>query len=518
MAKLSGTAKVLIVLIAVGSVGAAAFTHPERRLGAMGGAGPAPERAVVVSGGRKTGQVVVALSQWPGHMALVLGNGGLSTARGSAAAAAGLDLKIEFIEDAPAKNKALREGAVDAIWSTVDELPINMGSFRTARVDARAFLQIDWSRGGDACVASKDVVTVEDLLGRKSAMLMFSPDHTVFEFMINNSRLTPPQIARVRKDTLFSVEDYTFGRKLFAEGKVDIACLWEPDVTLALQSRAGAHRLFSTADATQLVADVLVARREFLDGTPELARKLVDVYFAGQRQGEDKVAAARLISEKVPRFRDELGFEKTLAALDWMRWTDMTDNVALFGLDGSPPSFDRVYNQADSIWINYPEAEIKDRFAPVTLRDDRIVRKAWEESGKPLVARKEKYEASVALTGAALFTKPITINFDTAVTDLDTESMAILNYQLLPQVEMARGMYIRVEGNTDSQGQPENNQRVSEQRAQAIVDYLVSRGVDRARIVAKGNGPNRPVASNKTAEGRARNRRTDILFIPAGRG
>jgi outer membrane protein OmpA-like peptidoglycan-associated protein len=141
------------------------------------------------------------------------------------------------------------------------------------------------------------------------------------------------------------------------------------------------------------------------------------------------------------------------------------------------------------------------------------VRKAWEESGKPLVARKEKYEASVALTGAALFTKPITINFDTAVTDLDTESMAILNYQLLPQVEMAQGMYIRVEGNTDSVGPEGPNRRLSEGRAQVIAQYLISRGIDKSRIVAKGNGSSRPVASNKTAEGRARNRRTDILFI-----
>jgi NitT/TauT family transport system substrate-binding protein len=520
MAKLSGTSKVLIVLIALGSLGAAALTHRERLLAALAGASaPTAESAVVVSGGRKKGEVMVALSEWPGHMALVIGNGGLTTQPGSAAAAAGLDLRIVFIEDAPSKNKALREGAVDAIWSTVDELPISFGGFRTARVDARAFLQIDWSRGGDACVASKDVVTVEDVLGRKSAMLMFSPDHTVFEFMINNSRLTPPQIARVRKDTLFSMEDFTYGRKLFAEGKVDIACLWEPDVTLALQSRPGAHRLFSTADATQLVADVLLARREFLDGTPELARKLTEVYLAGAQKGQaDRAAAARFISDKVPRFHNELGYEKTLAALDWIRWTDLADNVSLFGLDGNAPGFDRVYNQADSIWINYPEAEIKDRFAPLTLRDDRIIRRVWEESGKPVASRKEKYESSVALTGTAIFTKPITINFDTAVTELDTESMAILNYQLMPQLEMARGMYIRVEGNTDSMGLPENNQRVSEQRAQSIVDYLVSRGVDRMRIVARGNGPARPIASNKTAEGRARNRRTDILFIPSARG
>jgi outer membrane protein OmpA-like peptidoglycan-associated protein len=76
-------------------------------------------------------------------------------------------------------------------------------------------------------------------------------------------------------------------------------------------------------------------------------------------------------------------------------------------------------------------------------------------------------------------------------------------------------MLIRVEGNTDNVGDAEWNRKLSKRRAQAIVDYLVSRGIDPSRLVAKGNGSARPVASNKTPEGRAKNRRTDILFIPS---
>ena len=150
----------------------------------------------------------IALSQWPGHMALLVGAGGLKTQPGSIASEEGLKLEIQFIEDAPSKNEALRKGDVDFVWQTVDELPISLGAYRAAGVDARAFMQIDWSRGGDACVASKEVQTVESVYGKKSAMLMFSPDHTVFEFMINNSRLTPQQVAEVRKATKFSPNDF----------------------------------------------------------------------------------------------------------------------------------------------------------------------------------------------------------------------------------------------------------------------------------------------------------------------
>jgi outer membrane protein OmpA-like peptidoglycan-associated protein/ABC-type nitrate/sulfonate/bicarbonate transport system substrate-binding protein len=474
----------------------------------------APVPTVAPNPGRRT--LTVALSQWPGHLALVVGNGGLTTQPGSAAAAEGLDLKIVFIEDAPSKNKALQDGKVDAVWETVDELPIALGGYKAAQQDVRAFIQIDWSRGGDACIATADVKTVEDVLGRKSAVLMFSPDHTVFEFMITNSRLSPEQVARVRADTSFSPDDFTYARILFGQKKIDVACLWEPDVTLALASRPGAHRLFSTADATDLVADTLVAHRELIDLYPDLAVKLARVWFAGVKKGEaDRPAAARLISTACSRFRDELGYDATLKALGWVKWTDLADNVRMFGLDGQPPAFDRVYNQADGIWIKYPQAEIKDRFAPVTLRDDRVIRRVWEAAGRPVASRAESYRPEVAARGEALFTKPLSINFHSSKSDLTSDAMATLNQTVVPEIEMARGMYIRVEGNTDTAGDADWNRVLSERRAEAIVEYLVSRGVDRARIVARGNGSGRPIASNKTSEGRARNRRTDILFIPA---
>jgi outer membrane protein OmpA-like peptidoglycan-associated protein/ABC-type nitrate/sulfonate/bicarbonate transport system substrate-binding protein len=526
MPRLTSLSKLLIAVILVGAASSAIYTRRDRvreliRAAAASDTAASGERGqgalptvAPLPGNRP---VTVAVSQWPGHMAVVVGAGGLSTQPGSAAAAEGLDLRIVFIEDAPSKNKALIDKKIDAVWETVDELPIAAGSFRAAHLEARAFLQIDWSRGGDACVATREVKTVEDVLGRKSAVLMFSPDHTVFEFMITNSRLTPEQVTRVRRDTSFSMDDFTYARILFGQGKIDVACLWEPDVTLALASRPGAHRLFSTADATELVADTLVARKEFLDLYPDLAVKLARVALAGVKKAQaDRPAAAKLISTVCSRFRDEMGYENTLKSFDWVKWTDLEDNVRLFGLDGQPPGFDRVYNQADSIWIDYPQAEIKDRFAPVTLRDDRVVRRIWEAEGRPLAKRAEKYQPEVAAAGSPLFTKPLTVNFHTARSDLNAEAMSIVNREVLPQLQIARGMYIRVEGNTDNVGNPVWNQALSEKRAQAIVEYLVVRGVDRTRIVAKGNGPLRPLASNKTAEGRARNRRTDILFIPAG--
>ena len=74
----------------------------------------------------------------------------------------------------------------------------------------------------------------------------------------------------------------------------------------------------------------------------------------------------------------------------------------------------------------------------------------------------------------------------------------------------ARVVDIDVIGHTDSDGTEEYNQALSERRAQAVRDYMVSEGVDASIIDVSGQGESNPVASNATKEGRAENRRVDI--------
>ena len=69
---------------------------------------------------------------------------------------------------------------------------------------------------------------------------------------------------------------------------------------------------------------------------------------------------------------------------------------------------------------------------------------------------------------------------------------------------------ITITGHTDAAGASEYNLKLSERRAEAVKAYLVSKGLSGDRIVTKGAGDAQPVASNKTAAGRAQNRRVDI--------
>jgi len=72
---------------------------------------------------------------------------------------------------------------------------------------------------------------------------------------------------------------------------------------------------------------------------------------------------------------------------------------------------------------------------------------------------------------------------------------------------------IEVAGHTDSDGSDELNQKLSQRRAESVKKAIVKFGVDENRIVAVGYGESKPVSSNETAEGKARNRRTEIKIL-----
>ena len=74
--------------------------------------------------------------------------------------------------------------------------------------------------------------------------------------------------------------------------------------------------------------------------------------------------------------------------------------------------------------------------------------------------------------------------------------------------------YVDVIGHTDSTGALEYNQQLSERRADSVARYLKSQKVVSERILTRGMGPNAPIAGNDTAEGRALNRRVEIILTP----
>ena len=105
----------------------------------------------------------------------------------------------------------------------------------------------------------------------------------------------------------------------------------------------------------------------------------------------------------------------------------------------------------------------------------------------------------------------VTFDFDSAA--LRPEFFEVLDSVSLVLEEFDRTVLV-VDGHTDSVGSRSYNLRLSDQRADTVGRYLISRGINPVRIATYGYGPDHPVASNETAEGRAANRRVELTLMP----
>lgn len=102
--------------------------------------------------------------------------------------------------------------------------------------------------------------------------------------------------------------------------------------------------------------------------------------------------------------------------------------------------------------------------------------------------------------------------FDTGKASLRPESSKELN-ELAEYMLLKKSLVIEIAGHTDNVGVKEANQKLSEDRANMVRDYLLKRGVAADHVVAKGYGDTQPVADNNTDKGKQKNRRTEVRII-----
>ena len=150
------------------------------------------------------------------------------------------------------------------------------------------------------------------------------------------------------------------------------------------------------------------------------------------------------------------------------------------------------------------------------LMSERERREAAEKRAAQAAADLAKFASVKQEQRGMVITLSGGVLFASAKSDLFAGGAAKLNSVAEALTQQDPDSKIVVEGHTDSQGTAAYNQNLSQQRAQTVRDYLVSRGVASDRISAQGFGLTRPIADNKSAEGRANNRRVEIVVQPLG--
>jgi len=111
--------------------------------------------------------------------------------------------------------------------------------------------------------------------------------------------------------------------------------------------------------------------------------------------------------------------------------------------------------------------------------------------------------------GKTIILEDIFFDFDKSIL-LPQSFVALLKLTTL--LEDNPNMKIELLGHTDNKGKDKYNEKLSEDRAKSVYDYLISKGIDKKRLKYKGYGAKQPIADNKTEEGRAKNRRVEFLI------
>lgn len=148
------------------------------------------------------------------------------------------------------------------------------------------------------------------------------------------------------------------------------------------------------------------------------------------------------------------------------------------------------------------------------LAAEKVAREAAEKKAAQAMADLQKIAAVKQESRGMVITLSGSVLFASNESTLLPAAMVKLNEVADALIKGNPDANITVEGHTDSQGQRQYNMDLGAKRAEAVRGQLVSRGVATDRIKAVGIGPDRPVADNKTAEGRANNRRVEIIVEP----
>jgi len=154
----------------------------------------------------------------------------------------------------------------------------------------------------------------------------------------------------------------------------------------------------------------------------------------------------------------------------------------------------KVVKDGNELWVEV-----------VSTGDDYYMTLALKESMKQDVTASSMFEALNRDGHIALY-----INFDFGKSIIRDESKPVIE-QIVQMMKSNPELKVGVEGHTDNVGSPVSNKTLSEARAKSVVASIVSQGISADRLSPAGFGQDKPIADNNTEEGRARNRRVELV-------
>lgn len=422
--------------------------------------------------------------------------------------------------DYDARMKRLKDGDIDFAVATVDSYLLNAEKYDFPGI---IICVIDESKGGDAILANRNKVESLDDLKKKSGIRIAftpnSPSHYLAKAAadhFNVPELLPEGNLRIETDGSEKARD-----KLLAGG-TDMAILWEPDVSRAL-SQEGVVKILGTEDTERLIVDILIVRRTFAQKNPEIVQLLLNTYFRVLKKYKDD---PNLLKKHI---KEETGLldDTVNTMLKGVKWENFSENCEKWYGISAPGAYadEGLINTIQStakILVNagdFKNSPVPDD-DPYRLTNSQFLETLFRTGVSGFTARKpgevqtemiDSIEAKFSALGPGEWDalKEVgTLKVDPIVFQQGTDTLSFLSKQVVDQaVERLRhypNFRVKIEGHTGTKGDPEENIKLSQNRADAVLRYLmVVYNVDPNRLRAVGMGGTEPLPKESGESKRA---------------
>lgn len=445
---------------------------------------------------------------WVGCAGGLVANGGFDTAPGSIYDKKGLKVNFKIIDDWTEGSTALATNNVDVMLTTADVWAKDYAQFQDKGVGAHAFFLVDWSRGADGVIGRKGINSIEDLAGKTVAFAPYTPSHFLLWNGLKSSGLGTEQRNEIFSKAVHT-KDGIEPATLFAQQKVDAAVAWDPDMSDAVAKRAGSKKIYDTRIANRLIADVLVVSDRFATRCPQTVVSLSEGWLEGVEYLKAQPNRAYTLIGTLKDFNIPEDLAKTMLA--GVKLADYADNQAFFGKRGADSDYNNIFKMAQEMY-----------------REDRVIKRTSDAEGsvdrrflEPIASKfsttstEKPIEYEEPAKGAVpIATQRRSIYFEPNSANIGLDSRAVVD-EIGSFMKAYENTVVDIDGNTDATGARAHNVALSRARAEAVKNYLVEKyKFPASRMRTVGNGPDRPVDSNNTAEGREKNRRTDVKVYP----
>lgn len=423
----------------------------------------------------------------------------------------GINVDFEVIDDFDANRQAWKSGDVDLIGTTADALPTEMEGLK--EFDPRIVFQVDWSRGGDAIIAKRGINSINDLKGKSVAVTPSTPSQTFLLWMLEAANLKLSDVNVIEVPSAIDAATAFKGDK-----NVDAAVVWSPDDEISVREVPGSKVLQSTREASHIIADVFIAKKEWLDEHKDE----MNSFYEGWMKAAAEINSSASNKQRAAEIMAEGTFftpEDALASINNVRLCTHGDNLNFFGKnpDYKGVTGEALYSKMTNEYIDLGFAQTPYSWRmlayPNTISSTSLSGAAHAAEGQ----KEFKPATDEDISSPAIASKPISITFATGQYELDANAKTIIDLQFSEVAKAFGNSRVRIEGNTDNVGSYNMNVDLSKKRAQSVANYLEKEyNMNPNRFIIVGNGPNKPVKgceSNATEDCKTQNRRTEFQLL-----